>query len=229
MPEEVNRIVTDRVSRFLFAPTETAMRNLEREGMKESAYLVGDVMYDALIMNEPLIERYSSVLARLKVQSKGFYLATVHRASNTNRAQHLSSILRGLQQLDRPVVFPVHPRTRHKMESHGIEAATLSNVQFIEPVGYFEMLALLTHARKIVTDSGGVQKEAYFLQTPCVTLREETEWVETLEGGWNQLVGVNEEAIVRASTSDLPTVSQKKPYGDGDASLRIADTLKENI
>jgi UDP-GlcNAc3NAcA epimerase len=229
MPEEVNRVVTDRISLFLFAPTPSAMQNLSREGMKDDAYLVGDVMLDALVMNRGLIERNSSILERLRVQSKGFYLATIHRAVNTSGHQHLDAILHGLQRLDAPVVFPVHPRTRRVMEEHHVDIAVLSNIRFIEPVGYLEMLVLQTHARKVLTDSGGVQKESYCLHTPCITLREETEWVETLEGGWNQLVGSDVQKIIKATTSNPPSTLQKDIFGDGQASVLIADILDKNL
>lgn len=226
MPEEINRIITDRVSRFLFCPTETAMRNLSHEGMNHNAYPVGDVMLDTLILCEHLIKDHSTILSRLGITAKGFYLATVHRASNTDDATNLSSILEVLDSLDAPVIFPLHPRTKKSMELRNLRTQMGNNVHFIEPAGYLDMLALQTHARKVLTDSGGVQKEAYILGTPCVTLRSETEWVETLENGWNILAGINRQAILDVVKS-MPTGPRRQFYGDGHASKKIAEILLE--
>ncbi|MEK9138663.1 MAG: UDP-N-acetylglucosamine 2-epimerase (non-hydrolyzing) [Bacteroidota bacterium] len=225
MPEEINRIITDRVSRFLFCPTEAAMANLAREGLRSVAHLVGDVMLDALISNQSRIEKHSVILERLRIQNRRYYLATIHRASNTDDVTTLAGILKAFGELDAPVILPLHPRTRDFMQQHSLQPENLKNVRFIEPVGYLDMLALQANARKILTDSGGVQKEAYCLKTPCVTLRNETEWVETLEGGWNVLAGVNPESIVNAARASLPTAMQRQPYGDGRASKKIADIL----
>lgn len=227
MPEEINRVVTDRISRFLFCPTEAAMRNLSREGMRESAYLVGDVMLDTLMMHQHLIDRHSTVLDRLGVVTKGYYLATVHRASNTDKVGNLTSILQSLNCLEAPVIFPLHPRTKKSMGLHNLSSIVGRGVRLIEPVGYLDMLSLESHARKILTDSGGVQKEAYILETPCVTLRNETEWVETLENGWNILAGVEREAILSA-TQSMPTGPHQQPYGDGHASEKVVETLVQS-
>jgi UDP-N-acetylglucosamine 2-epimerase len=229
MPEEINRIVADRVSQFLFCPTETSMKNLSREGMGRSARFVGDVMLDTLLLHRHLIDRHQSVLDRLNIQSKRFYLATVHRASNTDDAENLKTIIEAFEALDLPVIFPVHPRTRNFMELHKLHSTERHNIGFIEPVGYLDMLALQTHAKKVLTDSGGIQKEAYCLGTPCVTLRSETEWVETLENGWNVLAGVDKRSIVEAATLFPSEKSQTKHYGNGDASKLIADILAENL
>ncbi len=227
MPEEVNRIIADRVSRFLFCPTETAIRNLSLEGMDDNAYLVGDVMLDALRRCETLIDGHSSILGQLGITAKEFYLVTVHRASNTDNADNLGSILKALDSLDAPVIFPLHPRTRKSIELHSLRTQEGGNIHFIEPLGYLDMLALQKHARKVLTDSGGVQKEAYILGTPCVTLRNETEWVETLENGWNILAGVERRALLDAVKS-MPAVPRREFYGDGRASNKIAEILLES-
>ncbi|MBM2841093.1 MAG: UDP-N-acetylglucosamine 2-epimerase [Bacteroidetes bacterium] len=229
MPEEINRIVTDRVSQFLFCPTETALQNLSREGMGVSSKLVGDVMLDALLLHEHLIPHHHSVLTRLNIQPRGYYLATVHRASNTDNAENLRTIIDAIDTLDSPVILPLHPRTRSFMELHKVHFAERHNIRFIEPVGYLDMLALQSHAKKVLTDSGGIQKEAYCLGTPCVTLRTETEWTETLEGGWNILAGVDKHAIVDAAGVLPFGKPQRDRYGKGDASRLIADVLGENL
>lgn len=224
MPEEINRIIADRVSQVLFCPTTTAMNNLSREGMDANAHLVGDVMLDTVMMYEYKIAEHSAILHRLQVEEKGFYLATIHRASNTDDASNLGSILDALNGLDAPVVFPVHPRTKKSMESHGLLQQAGGIIRLIEPVGYLDMLALEKHAKKVLTDSGGVQKEAYILGTPCVTLREETEWVETLEDHWNLLAGVGREEIFRAAKV-VPNGSRTQPYGNGHAAQNLVDIL----
>jgi UDP-N-acetylglucosamine 2-epimerase len=225
MPEEINRIVTDRLSRLLLCPTETAVKNLEAEGMREGVTLVGDVMFDVLEKFRPAIEQHSSVLERLEVSRGAYYLATVHRASNTDDARCLKEILDAFDRLDAPVLFPIHPRTLKALQSQETTYGWKGNVRYVEPVGHLEMLALITHARRVLTDSGGIQKEAYCLGTPCVTLRRETEWVETLEHGWNRLVANSSAAIVDAAHQPIPTVSRTLKYGDGRAGARIAAEL----
>jgi len=199
MPEELNRVVVDHVSDLLFAPTETAMKNLEREGLIERAHLIGDVMEEALRYYLPIARERSTILKRLQLDPKSYYLVTVHRAENTDSKQNLESVLQALVQLDHPVVFPLHPRTRKMIERFGLgRFLNARRIRYLDPVGYLEMLALEENALTILTDSGGVQKEAYWLGVPCVTLREETEWVETVESGWNVLAGVETERILAA-------------------------------
>jgi UDP-GlcNAc3NAcA epimerase len=222
MPEELNRILVSHVSDLLFAPTETAMKNLEREGLIGRAHLVGDVMEEALRYYLPIARRRSAILDQLQLEPKSYYLVTVHRAENTDSKQNLENILRALVQLDHPVVFPLHPRTRKMIERFGLgRFLNADGIRYLDPVGYLEMLVLEENALTILTDSGGVQKEAYWLGVPCVTLREETEWVETVESGWNVLAGVEMERILAAilkvssnSQRDLQTsVWQKNPVG----------------
>ncbi len=192
MPEEINRIVTDRLSDLLFCPTDTAVRNLAAEGITRGVVRTGDVMLDATRHFGALAEERAP-LERLTRHAPGAYvLATVHRAENTDDPARLSGILQGLGALGRPVVLPLHPRTRSRLAGTAVPPA----VEITDPVGYLAMLTLTRNARRVCTDSGGLQKEAIWLGTPCVTLREETEWVETLEGGWNRLAGADPERIV---------------------------------
>jgi UDP-N-acetylglucosamine 2-epimerase len=224
MPEEINRVLTDHAADLLFCPTETAVKNLAREGLTEGVYNVGDVMYDAVLQSMDAVEKSSAVLDSLDLESGSYLLATVHRAGNTDNLQNLSSILEALSEVEEAVVFPAHPRTRRAME--GIGYAPSPHVHLLEPVGYLEMLKLEKNARLVLTDSGGVQKEAFFFGVPCVTLREETEWVETVEAGWNTLVGANKERILQAVHTFRPEGDQPQVFGDGKASEKIVRHLE---
>ncbi|HKA54398.1 MAG TPA: UDP-N-acetylglucosamine 2-epimerase (non-hydrolyzing) [Candidatus Binatia bacterium] len=191
-PEEINRVIVDHVSTFLFCPTTTAVNNLVAEGITQGVHLVGDVMYDALCHNLRTAERTSRVLERLRLHPRAYLLASVHRAENTDRPDNLGNILRAFTALVEPgqtVVFPVHPRTRERLRELGEDRH--ANLLTIAPVSYFDMLVLEKNAKIILTDSGGVQREAYWLRVPCVTLRDETEWVETVAAGWNTLAGTD--------------------------------------
>ncbi len=238
MPEEVNRVVADQLSNLLFCPTGTAVDNLKREGIASNPHIdqhiyeVGDVMYDAALHNLALAEAHAaSLLTSIQVMPQGYTLATVHRAANTDDADHLRSIVAALNQIGsktQPVIFPIHPRTRKVMATMGI--AQGDAVRLIEPVGYLEMLNLERNARLIITDSGGVQKEAYFLAVPCLTLRNETEWVETVASGWNRLVGTDIDMIVAAAhdvwaQGSAPINPPPPLFGDGHAGERIAELL----
>ncbi|MFL5734111.1 MAG: non-hydrolyzing UDP-N-acetylglucosamine 2-epimerase [Chloroflexia bacterium] len=226
MPEEINRVVADSLSSLLFCPTGVAAANLAREGITEGVHVVGDVMYDAtLYAAERARDSAHGILERHHLTRRGYLLATVHRASNTDNPANLASILEALSASAEPVVFPVHPRTRKAMEAAGINAG--ANVLAIEPVSYLEMLTLEEHARKILTDSGGVQKEALWFRVPCITLRDETEWVETVECGWNTLVGTDRQRILAAIAAPNPPGPPPQIYGDGRAAERIAGILKE--
>lgn len=238
MPEEINRVLTDHVSDLLFCPTETAVKNLEREGISKGVNLVGDVMYDSVLYNLDLAEKRSRVMEKLGLSRKGFALATVHRAENTDDPDRLRLILQGLDQVVQaglPVIVPIHPRTRKQLESLGLST---DNVQLIDPVSYLDMLLLEKQARVILTDSGGVQKEAYWLGVPCVTLRDETEWVETVQSGWNTLVGTRTNSILTAlrrvralsGNRQKPRGAEKRVrarFGDGDAGRRATRVLLE--
>ncbi|MDV2481199.1 UDP-N-acetylglucosamine 2-epimerase (non-hydrolyzing) [Methanoculleus sp. Wushi-C6] len=226
MPEEVNRVLTDHCSDLLFCPTGTAVANLAAEGVTAGVHLTGDVMVDALRENLPLAKERSTALADLGLSPKAYFLATVHRASNTDDPAALRAIMEAFSRLDIPVIFPVHPRTQKKLAGYGITPA--ANVRVVEPLPYFDMLTLLSGARAVLTDSGGVQKEAYILEVPCVTLRENTEWVETLEDGWNVLVGADADRIVaEADAAGGARRGHSARFGDGHAAARIAAIITE--
>lgn len=226
MPEEINRIVADVVSSRLFCPTHTAVENLEREGIRDGVTLVGDVMLDMLLRALPRA-RSRGALERHAVRAGEYYLATVHRAENTDDPHRLQSLLAALRSLDAPVLFPVHPRTRRALTASDVGRAGSDTIRFIEPVGYLDMVALEDGARAILTDSGGVQKEALFVQRPCITLREETEWPETTRGGWNQVVGVDAVAILAAVQNAPREAADVAAFGDGSAAQRMAARIVE--
>lgn len=224
MPEEHNRVLADHAADLLLCPTRTAVDNLAREGIVRGAHLVGDVMYDALLHNLRLAGERSDVLERLGVQRGGYYLATIHRPANTDDPATLRSLLEVLAQLDAPVILPAHPRTRQVMRNAGMSAQ--GSLRLVEPVGYLDMLVLEQHARAILTDSGGVQKEAYLLAVPCITLRAETEWVETVEAGWNLVLDANPAQILRAALEFRPEGQPPPLFGDGHAAERIVALLQ---
>jgi UDP-GlcNAc3NAcA epimerase len=229
MPEEINRVVADHLSTMLFAPTQAAVDNLVREGIgADRTTLTGDVMYDVSLYYGAKAQRESTVLRSLDLAPRGFVLATVHRAENTDDPARLTAIIKGLSSIAEklPVVLPVHPRTRGAMQRAGLQNHD-GRLKLIEPVGYLDMLLLERSAAVIATDSGGVQKEAFFYETPCVTLRYETEWVELVELGWNRLCPpISADEIYKTV---LLAIGSKglaaKPYGDGDAANRIAQIL----
>ncbi len=233
IPESINRSVTDHVSSLLFCPTETAVKNLSQEGISKGVHLVGDVMYDALLYNVKVADATSKILEQLGLISKTYYLATVHRAENTDDLDRLGGILEGFRKISEtyPVIWPVHPRTRKILDSspsfrrQALSGAMDVTLRLIEPVSYLDMLALENHARAILTDSGGVQKEAYWLRVPCATLREETEWVETIELGWNKLVGTNPKAMCEAAHRPVPPEPSVEPFGTGRAAESITAVL----
>jgi len=199
MPEEINRVLTDHVSDILFCPTQTAVENLKNEGITKGVYLVGDVMFDALLHFSKISDMKSNILERLNIKPKEYYLATIHRAENTDNYERLKNILTSFSKLDKIVVFPIHPRTKKMINYHGLDDLIgKGNIKVIDPVGYLDMLNLEKNAKAILTDSGGVQKEAFWLKIPCITLRDETEWIETVNLGWNRLVGSNVEKILEA-------------------------------
>ncbi|MHC4472682.1 MAG: non-hydrolyzing UDP-N-acetylglucosamine 2-epimerase [Planctomycetota bacterium] len=225
MPEEVNRIAADHLADLCLCPTPTAMENLEREGLSESARLVGDVMLDACL--EARDRAGTQALDRLGVAPGEYYFATVHRAENTDQPLRLMQILEGMKKLSLPVVFPVHPRTRAQIERLGLE--TPPSVIRTGPLGYLDTISLVAGARKVLTDSGGLQKEAWFLGVPCVTLRDETEWKETIEAGGNRLSGATADSIVRTAEEwdPGPLAPDLAPYGGGGACDRIVTELTE--
>jgi UDP-N-acetylglucosamine 2-epimerase len=230
MPEEINRVVVDHLSDLLLCPTDAAVRNLSSEGIVTGVSLVGDVMLDtARFFAENTDAR--PVLERHEVERGGYYLATVHRASNSDDPERLGSIIRAFAALDLPVLWAVHPRTRKNIESFGLGGllGSARNIRPMDPISYLDTVSLLKNAASLLTDSGGMQKEAYFFGVPCVTLREETEWVETVELGWNTLVGADEESIVAAAKARTVPNERPQVYGDGHAAEAIVSVLEERF
>ena len=239
MPEETNRLLTDHLSTFLFCPTQQSVQNLSKEGIRNGkeklVKRVGDVMYDSILHYSTLADKKSTILNDLNLfvthdsRLTNYYLATLHRAENTDDPKRLKSILAALDEIGKesPVVLPLHPRTKKMIATYGLRLRE-ERIRSIDPVSYLDMITLSKHARVILTDSGGVQKEAYWLRVPCVTLREETEWVETVESGCNVLVGTDRKKIIEAVRSregkKLPKKGVKL-FGDGKASERIVQTL----
>lgn len=231
MPEEHNRVLTDHCSNLLFCPTLTAVENLAREGITAGVRLTGDTMYDAVLRFAAAARKRSSILSDLGLDSKGYLLATVHRAYNTDNPETLANILTALADAGETVIFPVHPRTRQRIaEMNGAGVPLAANVRMTEPVSYLDMLVLEQHARVILTDSGGMQKEAFFFAVPCITLRPETEWVETVASGWNVIAGTEPSRICEAMRrTDWPKGDPPRLFGGGDAAERIVKALAESV
>jgi UDP-N-acetylglucosamine 2-epimerase len=227
MPEEINRVLTDHLSSILLCPSKIAVENLAKEDIRNGVHEVGDVMYDALLFFRERAGNESKVLDRLSLKRNGYLLATVHRAENTDNPTRLKSIVEALCALSKSesVVFPVHPRTRKQIEKYDIPIKK-NNLLAIEPQGYLDMLELEQSSRMILTDSGGIQKEAYWLNIPCLTLRDETEWPETTHGGWNVLVGADENKIIAAAHHFSPPTEHPDLYGDGMATHHIKKVLE---
>ncbi len=218
MPEEINRRLTDHISTLLFCPTQTAVDNLNNEGIRQGIHTVGDVMYDAALEYSQF---ETNILERNGLEPKNYLMLTMHRPVNTDNRKNLENILAALEGQN--VIFPAHPRTVNIMKEKGIQLP--EGIQLIKPVNYVESLALTKNASKLLTDSGGMQKEAYFFGTPCITLREETEWVETIEHGWNILTGASLKKIQHAVENFTPSGDRQDLYGDGKASQKIVDIL----
>ncbi len=225
MPEEINRIITDRLSSLLLCPSRTAVENLEKEGIMDGVSITGDVMYDALLHYRERAKALYPLDALIPFRDGAYYLATVHRAETTDDPERMARLMTVFADLDRPVVWPVHPRTRRSIEELGLSLP--GNVHPIEPVGYLPMLSLLGGAARVLTDSGGLQKEAYWMRRPCLTLRTETEWVETVEAGWNHMVDLDRDKIEAALEAPVPDEAPDV-YGDGDAAERLVDQLERN-
>ena len=229
MPEEHNRILTDHCSDILFCPTQTAVNHLAKEGITQGVHLVGDTMYDAVLQFSQMADERSSLLKQLELGPKQYLLATIHRPYNTDELEPLTSIITSLATAGEPVIFPAHPRTQQKINQDPLLTnlvAQAPHLRIIPPVGYLDMLALERNARLILTDSGGIQKEAFFLKVPCITLRPETEWVETVTLGCNVLVGSDRQAIAEAiRTHNWPTNQPAPVFGEGNAGQLIANIL----
>ena len=224
MPEEVNRVLTDHASDLLFAPTEQAVDNLAAEGITEGVHMTGDVMYDAILLAREHPD--TELLDELDLRPGEYILATVHRAGNTDDPEKLRAIMGALGDAPYPVVLPAHPRTVKKLEEYGMREEVESEIRLVEPLGYHEFVTLMDNAERIATDSGGVQKEAFFLDTPCVTMREETEWTETVDAGWNTLAGADGDRISEALRREVTLRDKPQPYGDGDAAAKIIEAIE---
>jgi UDP-GlcNAc3NAcA epimerase len=227
MPEEQNRILTDHISDLLFAPTQTAVKNLKLEGIVNGVHLVGDVMYDGILHFRGIARQKSTILSTLRLSEKEYILCTVHRAENTNDPERLKSIVNGLNAVREKIVLPLHPRTQKYLQAYEIRLA--EHIHVIDPLGYLDIVMLESAAKKIVTDSGGIQKEAFFLGVPCITLREETEWVETVENGWNVLVGADEQKIVGAIMGFNPVEERSDYFGKGNAAAEIVAIIRNTL
>jgi UDP-N-acetylglucosamine 2-epimerase len=226
MPEEVNRVLTDHISDLLFCPSQTAIDNLATEGIKENVHLVGDVMLDVLNWASARANgRAHETMRKAGVAEKDYLLATVHRSENTDDPARLTEILDAFNAIEEDIVFPVHPRTRKVIKEQN--RAVRPNIKLVEPLGYFDMVAMTKGARLILTDSGGLQKEAYWLGVPCVTLRDQTEWVETVETGWNLLTGADRERIIDAVRTFTPPAKRPALYGADCVSAKCVEVIEK--
>ncbi len=247
MPEEQNRVLTDHISDMLFCPTDTAVKNLIKEGIRENVYNVGDVMFDSLLINRNIAESRlnleqclislelnqdvkQSVKSLRDIKEHEYYLATIHRAENTDDFSKLKIILETFEELDMPVLFLIHPRTVGLIIKH-FNDQKYKNTYFIKPVSYLNMLILSSKSKKILTDSGGLQKEAYFMRRQCITLRDQTEWVETLDGNWNILCNIDKSRILDVIKHTEPdyNVLSRNYFGDGYAYKKIVNLMKEHF
>lgn len=230
MPEEINRVLVDHCSDVLFCPTKNAVDNLKNEGVVDNVYLTGDVMADSLLYYRQIAETKSSILDDLDLKNKNYYITTIHRASNTDNKENLNNIIDAFFELNKNIIFPVHPRTEKFLKEYGVYDKLKSSVKLVKPLGFLDFIKLMNHAKMILTDSGGIQKEAYILKVPCITLRENTEWVETIEDGWNVLVGSNKDKIIEMVNDFHPSLkTYKNRFGNGNASEKIASIIDDYI
>lgn len=235
MPEEVNRVVADHLSTLLFCPTTKAVDNLKAEGITRHVFHVGDVMYDAHLLVDSSLNKQSGTLQSLNLEPKCYIMATVHRAENTDNSDRLHSIFKGLMKVadKTPVVIPLHPRTKKALEAENLLETVSCRLHVIDPIGYVEMLSLEKNARLIATDSGGVQKEAFFCEVPCLIFRDETEWTELVDSGGSYLVGADEDRIVIQTETilemDGPLPVAKHMFGEGQSADRIVEILHNFI
>jgi UDP-GlcNAc3NAcA epimerase len=224
MPEEVNRIITDKLSSLLFVPTDAGIENLTNEGIKEGVYLVGDVMLDAVLKYIKTAEQKSKVLEENNLKKNEYILLTMHRPSITDDMDRMKNVLEIIEKSGKKCIFPIHPRTRSYLQSH-LNDEMKQSIKIIDPVGYIDSLWLMKNAEMLITDSGGMQKESYMLQTPCITIRENTEWVETLDTGWNYLAGYDIDKLKGAIDNFKPKGKQSAIFGDGKASEKIVEII----
>jgi UDP-GlcNAc3NAcA epimerase len=228
MPEEINRILSDHCSDLLFCPTETAVKNLKDENIYKGVFFTGDIMYEAYQNNFEIASKNSDILMDLNLKEENYFLATLHRAENTDEINNLQNIFTAFSEINLPVVLPLHPRTKKIAGENKLKLN--NNVKIIEPVGYLDMLRLLSSCKKVLTDSGGVQKEAFFAKKFCKTLRNETEWTETLVNNKNVLCGTNVQKIINEANKEEDNFDTKdNPFGDGNTSNRIIEILEQNL
>lgn len=223
MPEEINRIVADHLSDLLFAPSKSAMKNLEFEGLKSKSYFTGDIMFDAVLRNLPIAEQKSSILSEYQLKNKRYIFMTLHRPYNVDNPERLKEIIHYLYEIPFRIIFAVHPRTKSIITINKINIP--ENIKICEPVGYFDSLVLQKNAFRVVTDSGGIQKEAFFLQTPCITIRSETEWKETVEAGANKILFEDLSRLNEIILGDFNPIYYLQPYGDGQTSSKILNNF----
>lgn len=230
MPEEINRIVTDHLSSVLFCPTDAAVLNLKQEGIKKHVHQVGDIMYDTLLQYRKIALQQSDVLRLLNLSPRSYCVATIHRSENTDSAVHMKHILTALANLGKTVVLPLHPRTASSIRHWQLQPLlSAANLKVCPPLSYLDMLNLVQHAETVLTDSGGLQKEAYMLQIPCITLRQETEWVETVTAGWNTLAKPDMASIIQAYRNlKLPSQSPSI-FGDGNSASIMCGHMESFI
>ncbi len=227
MPEEINRLVADQLANIHFCVSRRAQEYLAQEGIKDSAFWVGDVMLDTLLCTQPIAREKSTILKRLGLQRDEYALATIHRPGNTDIPERMESIFSAFNSLSEPIIMPLHPRTKTALK--WLNITLKEHIRVIEPVGYLDMLSLEENAHLVATDSGGVQREAYYLSKPCLTLRDETEWSETVETGWNKLVGANREIILKNWFNFAPPAEHPPIYGTGTAAPQILDVINSQI
>lgn len=225
MPEEINRVLTDHAADYLFAPTKSAMNNLEKEGLNERSFYTGDVMVDVSLTILEKAKNESTIEQKLQIEAP-YHLMTLHRPYNVDEPERLKLILQKISKVKQTIIFPAHPRTRQVIEKHDIHIS--ENIQLIKPLGYLDFTKLLANAEKVITDSGGIQKEAYIHKRPCLTVRPETEWVETLEDGWNKLIQPGNEDFVDTIRNFQPTSPQSEIFGK-DVAENILKVIREQI
>lgn len=230
MPEEINRILVDHCSDLLFCPTNNAVWNLKNEGISKGVYLTGDLTVDSLFAYKAIAEKKSNILKKLNLENKDFLVATLHRAENIDNIGDLKNIVDAFSEIKENIVFPLHPRTEKTLKKYNLYDKFAETVQLTEPLGFLDFLQLMSASRMILTDSGGIQKEAYILKIPCITLRKNTEWIETIKDGWNILVGANKKKIIEAISEFKPSSNTySNRFGEGDAVQKIMSAVNEKI
>lgn len=227
MPEEQNRILTDHISSLLFTPTDTATENLKHEGITKGVYNTGDVMFDGILHFSNIASKKCEILDNVGISPLDYILVTIHRAENTNDIGRLKNIIEALNESGEKIILPIHPRTKKFIENYGL--GFNENIKLIDPVGFLDMIYLEKNCKKIVTDSGGVQKEAFFMGKPCITMRDETEWVETVKNGWNVIAGADKAKILDNIKNFNPVNERLEYFGNGTASQKIVDILDTEI